>query len=288
MASVLCFIAGSILVSLISSADIDYSNQGAWGGACNLAGSKKQSPIDVVTPETCDRIGDYIIKLPEGSDSVHATNANKEYTIQFGIAHTDQSAIKYTIPGKEATQGTALQLHLHWGASDDVGSEHQLDGVQHSAEMHMVTSYKDGETTLYAAVGRLFKVGDANPEIAKMITAMKAGTGTSERDIHGLDLSALYPSSINKAMGYAGSLTTPTCDEIVHHVVIPELLTMSSEQLTELRTLKLGSDPASGNVITQNWRNIQELNGRVIACYSSAFSLFLSPLLIAASLLYML
>ena len=58
-------------------------------------------------------------------------------------------------------------------------------------------------------------------------------------------------------------------------------------QLTELRTLKLGSDPASGNVITQNWRNIQELNGRVIACYSAAFSLVLSPLLIAASLLYM-
>uniref|UniRef100_A0A8C0MT03 Carbonic anhydrase n=1 Tax=Canis lupus familiaris TaxID=9615 RepID=A0A8C0MT03_CANLF len=30
------------------------------------------------------------------------------------------------------------QFHLHWGASDDHGSEHTVDGVKYAAELHLV------------------------------------------------------------------------------------------------------------------------------------------------------
>jgi len=270
-----------LVEAALSAGSINYADQSTWGGICVDPASKKQSPINVVPPAPCTRLGDTIIDLPVHAQTVKAINADKDYTVEFGFGDAN---ITYNVPGKD-TLGKAVQVHLHWGATDATGSEHTLYGTQHSAEMHMVTGYMVGEDTVYAAIGRFFKVGEENEEIGKMITAMEAAASTEERNIASFNLTALYPPTIDLAYAYAGSLTTPTCDEKVWHVVVPELLTMSAAQLAKLRTLKLGADPSTGSAVTRNWRDLQDLNGRTIHCYSAATSLLTSPLLVAAAFL---
>ena len=45
------------------------------------------------------------------------------------------------------------------------------------------------------------------------------------------NLAALYPNDIKAVLTYDGSLTTPDCTEVVYWVVVPELLTISTDQV---------------------------------------------------------
>ena len=38
-----------------------------------------------------------------------------------------------------------MQLHVHWGLEGRLGSEHWFEGDQYTAEMHLVTTYKNKE-----------------------------------------------------------------------------------------------------------------------------------------------
>ena len=42
---------------------------------------------------------------------------------------------------------TLHQLHLHWGETAARGSEHVIMGKSYSAEIHLVTSYTDHDSS---------------------------------------------------------------------------------------------------------------------------------------------
>lgn len=268
-------VAAVLLVGVIYSSEtaVDYSKQGEWGGTCNLAESKKQSPVDVITPESSTEVDGKFVELSSG-DGLAATNKNDLNGIKIKFDKT----ITYKIPGLDNSVGTVAQLHIHWGAVDTDGSEHLLNGKQYAAEAHLVTSY--GEDGKYAVVNRFFKVGDANAQIAKMIASAEA-TG-AERAITDFNLAAIYPSDIADVITYEGGLTTPDCNEIVHWVIVSEPLTISAEQLAKLRTVKLGD--GTKDAVTFNWRNKQALNDRTFTHLkmktSSSVATVTSPLLI--------
>jgi len=259
-----------VFVVYNSEAAFDYTKQNEWAGSCNNADSKKQSPVDVITPESSTKVDGKFVELSVG-DSLAATNENDDDVIKIKFSKT----ITYKIPGLDNTEGTVAQLHVHWGSKDTDGSEHLLDGKQYVFETHLVTSY--GSDGKYAVVNRFFKVGAANAEVAKLLKSAKA-TG-DERKIADFNLTAIYPSDIKDVITYEGSLTTPTCDEIVHWVIVPEPLTVSTEQLAELRTVKLGD--GTGSAKAYNFRDKQALNGRSFThLKASAAHLISSPLLI--------
>jgi len=262
------------LVAVVYSSEvpIDYSKQAEWGGVCNNAESKKQSPVDVISPETSTEVDAKFVELSSGK-GLAATNGDNLNVIEIKFTET----IKYMIPWLEETEGTVAQLHLHWGAEDTEGSENWLDGKQFSAEAHLVTSY--GNDGNYAVVNRFFKVGAENAQIAKMIASAEAAG--DDRDITNFDLSALFPSDIKEVITFEGGLTTPGCDEVVHWIVVPEPLTISTAQLAKLRAVKLGD--GSGDAKTFNWRNKQDLNDRTFKHYkmktSASAATVISPLL---------
>jgi len=273
-------VAVVLLVAVVYSSEstVDYSKQGEWGGICNVAESKKQSPVDVITPESSDEVDGKFVELSSGDD-LAASNENNNGAIKISFAKT----ITYNIPGLDNTVGTVAQLHLHWGAEDTEGSEHWLDGKQYASEAHLVTSYgSDGE---YAVINRFFKVGAENAEIAKMIASAEA-TGDA-RAITGFNLAALYPSDIEDVITYEGGLTTPDCYEIVHWVIVPAPLTISAEQLAKLRTVKLGD--GSEDAMTFNWRNKQALEGRTFKLLkmktSASAATVASPLLVVLAVI---
>lgn len=266
--------------AVASSGDtsLDYANQAGWGGDCNKQGSKKQSPVDVITPEASTMKKGKLIELSDEADNTDAENMNDLNSIKI----TFKNVITYKIPGLENTQGTVEQFHLHWGQNDSVGSEHLLNGKRFSAEAHLVTSY--GEEGNLAVVARFFKVGKENDQIKKMLDSQSEYDYESDDDkkisaLSSFNLKALYPSDILQVITYSGSLTTPDCSEIVHWVVVPELLTVSTEQLNKLRAVALGV----GHLKTFNWRDTQDLNGRSFTSYKSS-----SPKLFASSLLLIL
>lgn len=259
----------AVLVA-VHSAGADYSDQAGWAGVCNVGTSKKQSPVDVISPETKTVVDGKLLELSDEAGALTASNKDASDAIKIGFAET----VKYQIPGLDE-EGTVAQLHIHWGAVDTEGSEHLLDGKQFAAEAHLVTSY--GNDGKYAVINRFFKVGAENGQIKQMITSAKA-SGAEARKIALFNLTALYPSDIGEVITYEGSLTTPTCDEIVHWVIVPEPLTISKEQLAALRTVKLGD--GTGVALTFNWRNKQDLNGREFTCISSSAALLSSYLLV--------
>jgi len=269
-----------VLFSTSSSALIDYAKQNEWAGACNAKDSKKQTPVDVITPKTNTEVDGKFVELSVG-DGLAASNENSDNFIKIKFAKT----ITYKIPGLENTEGTVAQLHMHWGAKDTEGSEHWMDGKQYAAEIHLVTSY--GSDGKYAVVNRFFKVGAENAQVAQMIASAEA-TG-DKRSITGFNLTAFYPNDMKDVITYEGGLTTPTCDEIVHWVVVPEPLTISSAQLAKLRTVKLGD--GTGTAVTYNWRNKQALNDRTFKHFklktkkSASAATLASPLLILVAVI---
>lgn len=240
-----------------SSELVSYLAQDEWTGSCNLESSTAQSPVDIVTPATSVE-KEVIVDLPVAAQT--ATVANAEALTDLKFSFSDD--IEFTA----AALGLKLklvQLHLHWGAEDTEGSEHQVDAKKFSAESHLVTTYTGTDDGLYYVVfARLFEVGAENAIIQKMI-----GDQDGTADFTELNVTTLYPSTINKVLTYNGSLTTPGCDEKVTWVVVPEALEISTAQLTALRVLVLGDGGGEAAAYTRNWRDIQATNERTFVCY---------------------
>jgi len=250
-----------VLVGAALSATYDYADQSNWSGSCTSG--TKQSPINVLTNTTTtkEHTGS-VVDIGTNASAVGLENGDNTNTLHFDL--TTDITFK-GVPGLDKDiEATAAQIHIHWG-KDSKGSEHLLQDTQHALEMHLVNTYTSSGSTMYTVYARFFKEGSENAYLKKMITAQEA-TGAS-RDLTSFDLLALYPKSIETVYTYEGSLTTPGCDEKVHWVVIPDILEVSTAQLTTLRAMKLGS--GSSTAKTYNWREEQDLNSRTITKYTS-------------------
>ena len=68
----------------------------------------------------------------------------------------------------------------------------------------------------------------------------------------------------DKFYRYYGSLTTPNCDEVVVWTIFKETLEISKEQVKELRKLMHGMEEEVRTPISNNFRDVQPLNGRQV------------------------
>lgn len=102
-----------------------------------------------------------------------------------------------------------------------------------------------------AVVAVFFKLGDANPDLAKML----ANIPTKDQDVTikvPFDADALIPSD-KDYYRFNGSLTTPPCSEGVRWLVMKEAQTISPEQIKSF-----------SEVMGKNNRPIQPLNARIV------------------------
>ncbi|MDV6263747.1 carbonic anhydrase [Rhodococcoides yunnanense] len=197
-----------------------------WG-AC--ADTSAQSPIDLHDAIPADlpalefdyRPGDIALK-------------NTTHTVQ-----ADET------PGSEVVVDDShfplTQFHLHEPA------EHELDGVRHDAELHLVHTADDGSITV---VGVLIDKGAPNAALGNYFDELPAVDETAELD--DFDPSQLLPTD-RANVRYAGSLTTPPCTEGVQWIVMTTPVQASAEQLNEFRS-----------VIEQNARPLQDQGSRSV------------------------
>ena len=79
-----------------------------------------------------------------------------------------------------------------------------------------------------------------------------------------LSIAEMLPGNMNKFYRYRGSLTTPGCDEVVVWTILEGKFEISQTLIDELRELRYGVLKEPRTPISDNFRDVQPLNGREV------------------------
>jgi carbonic anhydrase len=135
---------------------------------------------------------------------------------------------------------TLLQFHFH------APSEHRTGGRAFPMEAHFVHSGSAGEL---AVVAVMLAEGAANPAWAPVFDGIPEGAPSGEAQI---SLPALLPDERSYYL-YAGSLTTPSCSEIVTWLVLHQPVGLAASQISRFTS-----------IFPDNARPLQPANRRFI------------------------
>lgn len=245
-----------------------------WGSMFTTCAGNRQSPINI---ETLNVKQEYWKPLRLKNYEAHPTRMRVKNNGHSAQVEIDAPVAPRVSGGGLKGDYIFAQFHFHWGSDSTLGSEHTIDGVRYPMELHMV-HYKASYGTLGQAVQRrdglavlgvMLEVSTSdNPALAPLATAL---VNITEADMYAdvaarYPLKAFLPRNVEKFYRYEGSLTTPTCDEVVTWTVFDEVITISERQLDNFRALL---DPHGGKIIN-NFRPPQPLNNRKV--YVSADS----------------
>lgn len=191
----------------------------------------------------------------------------------FNVEYDDSDDSSGLTGGSLSAPHRLNHFHLHWGSSDDHGSEHTVDGVSYAAELHLVhwnsKVYKSFEDAAphpdgLAVIGVFLKIGNANPMLQKVIAALDSINGKGKRcAFANFDPSSLLPSNLDY-WTYPGSLTTPPLYESITWFVLKTPITVSSQQLAKLRSVLISAPGEKSCSMTHNNRPTQPLKNRVV------------------------
>jgi len=171
------------------------------------------------------------------------------------------------------------QFHFHWGdANGSPGSEHALNGLRTSAEVHFVfynakydnisnaVTFSDG----IAVLGIMLQSTDSSPTFpeaaldiqSQIIQVPRPGNSTTyRRDVR--TLISTMKIALSTFVAYQGGLTTPTCDESVTFLISQKVYRVTTSFLTALSTSLFVSETCD-NMIVNNFRPLQPRNGREV------------------------
>ncbi|CEO97180.1 unnamed protein product (mitochondrion) [Plasmodiophora brassicae] len=276
-----CTLLAILLSGLLSAAvetDFSYADQGAWQTLPNSqCGGRRQSPVDLdLRNVTVDKIlgQDLACTWQQNKAVIEGDLVNTGRTIELDVRspHTCRG-----VPGSPSAHFRLAAVHIHYGSASDQGSEHTINGRTSALEVHMVhfdTRFASLDKAReqpggIMVAGLLFDEADeaiANPELTKMAVI----SGTALRSTGGVLASRLNAAPLIEGTGldkararfltYAGSLTTPTCNEVVTWIVAAEPGLVGHQTMHLLRTVTgLGN-----KTISPNFRQVQPLNGRTI------------------------
>ncbi|KAH3884995.1 carbonic anhydrase 2-like [Dreissena polymorpha] len=268
----LCIIASQLTVVLSSAGNI-WTYKGSlgpehWHLDYPHCGGIRQSPIDL---QTRDVIVDQTYLSPlyfSGYDRVSNldyTLENNGHTVQVGL---NDKTMMISGGGLGATF-VAEQFHFHWGAVDERGSEHSLNGRHFPMEMHIVHYNKKygnfssslNKTDGLAVLGFFFEIGRFNVHFEEIIEHFGDIQFKNQQvNIKSIPMIDLMPARLTNYYRYVGSLTTPPCYESVIWTIFNETIEIAEEQLEEFRTTIFENDRSEGGVsidISDDYRPVQ-------------------------------
>lgn len=241
----------------------NYHSYHGWHGGCHSG--KMQSPIDI-KPNLWKDTVPLVFTNYNSFSPFNITNNG--HTLKFYMTSGDSIKIADgDLPGKFIF----AQGHFHWGNTSDLGSEHKIAGKAFPLELHLVhfnSKYSKLQEALkhqdgLAVLSIMFQVSsDDNPAITSLLSdvhsvrnARKISQGKGK-----ISLKSLLPYDKASYYRYSGSLTTPTCDEVVTWTVLHSPAFVSEAQLRKLRSL-VNYD---GETIGNNFRSVHPMNNRTV------------------------
>ena len=135
------------------------------------------------------------------------------------------------------------QFHFH------APSEHEIRGNERLMEIHFVNVSSGGRVV---AIGVFIKDGTSNPELAKIWRNLPRNEGDVV-EVGELNVGRLLPSA-RTSFRYAGSLTTPPCNQGFQWIVYHDAIDLSSTDIGKFREIFPDG----------NRRRVKLLNGRVV------------------------
>lgn len=235
-----------------------------WGGNCR---KDRQSPINIVTTKAQ-------VDKSLGAFSFSGYDKKQKWTVQ----NNGHSVM--VLLGNEATiaggglpaRYRATQLHLHWSAVLDAGSEHSLDGDRFAMEMHIVHERENKKEARnsedeIAVLAFLVEAGSKNdgfqPLVEVLSSISKPMTSTTMKD--SLSLFDLLPKEEKRRhyFRYLGSLTTPGCEEKVVWTVFVEPIQLHKDQILQFSE-NLYYDNEQKQKMTDNVRPLQRRGQRPV------------------------
>ncbi|XP_038549135.1 carbonic anhydrase 4b [Micropterus salmoides] len=275
LAAVLFLFASSVKV--VSGADWCYQSQvtcnetckgpDLWGVVSKQCSGRAQSPVNIVTGRVLpdERLTPF--QFIGYQDTFNGHLINNGQSVQLDLPSSMR-----LMGGNLAVPYKAYQLHLHWGQDAGPGSEHTVDGEQFPMEMHIVhikeeyvsLSQAVRDRTGVAVLGFFFQESEsANKKFDPFINALKYTIQpTNSTTLKGVSLEMLIPPQKNmtKYFRYDGSLTTPSCAEVVVWSLFENTIPLSRKQLAAFSQLQF----ASGTQMVKSYRPVQPLNGRQV------------------------
>ncbi|XP_028622374.1 carbonic anhydrase 1 [Grammomys surdaster] len=257
----------------MASSDWGYDSKNGpdqWSKLYPIANGNNQSPIDIKTSEA-----KHDSSLKPVSISYNPATAKEIVNVghSFHVIFDDSSNQSVLKGGPLADSYRLTQFHFHWGNSNDHGSEHTVDGTKYSGELHLVhwnsAKYSSAAEAIskadgLAIIGVLMKVGPANSNLQKVLDALNSVKTKGKRaPFTNFDPSSLLPSSLDY-WTYFGSLTHPPLHESVTWVILKDSISLSPEQLAQLRGLLSSAEGEPAVPILSNHRPPQPLKGRTV------------------------
>ncbi|XP_056101754.1 uncharacterized protein LOC130080431 [Rhinichthys klamathensis goyatoka] len=228
-----------------------------------------QSPIDINTTSVLENANltsfnftgfddnSTLMSMVNTGDSVVVTLTNAKMTVQGG-----------DLPGVY----NSTQLTFHWGnGSSSNGSEHTVNGKQYPMELQILNIHSKYNGNLTAALAANDSTGLAVLsffiEVSKTTFIISKGKRNTTSAIMPLD-SLLEGVNRTKYYRYRGSLTTPNCNEVVIWTVFKDPIKVSQDLINRFSTTTFfkASPPV---LMTNNFRGVQPLNGRVVTSQRS-------------------
>lgn len=218
----------------------------------SCSNGKSQSPVDILRQNVV--VTKILKPLDREYTPANATLVNN--LVNVGLRYGENA-------GEMISDGKVYKLkQMHWHTP----SEHTINGVQYPAELHLVHLADDGN---YSVVGLLYRLGKADPLIAKIQDKLHKlavhVSGYSEQltqiPVGTFKLKELQKNT-RSYFRYRGSFTTPPCTEIVNWHILGKVRSMSMEQLEALRAPLVSS-------CKHNARPVQPLYGRQIQLFEA-------------------
>ncbi|ODN02460.1 Carbonic anhydrase 2 [Orchesella cincta] len=243
-----------------------------WSGECQTG--KQQSPIDFTQKNTIQRNDAVRLrfnrKYSDAQD--HFMVKNNGHTIQIQLGNDITSDL---VMDGDYFKGSYRfsQLHFHWGSHEDKGSEHTVNGNGYVAELHLV-HYSNDYKSLKEAVGTknrrglavlgiFFEISNEDNHALQPIVEAISRVKRQEDDLVRVDIplnvSALLPNDLS-LWRYYGSLTTPSCNEVVVWTVFKKAVPISRSQWEAFKA----SADTKGKSIVDNYRPPQSTINRKV------------------------
>lgn len=201
-----------------------------------------QSPVNIIDLNVVEKEGDTAHNSLFYSPKTILTRVrNNGHTIQFDFDRGD------SICSREIHYDL-VQIHFH------TPSEHTVNGVRYPIEIHLVHQSKEKDRYTVLAIFGI--EGQESETLERLESFLPLKEGEEKIINKALDLTTIFPHN-KDYYSYKGSLTTPPCTENVNWIIFKEPSILSLEEVIRMRD----------NMPLRNFRNEQDLNGRVVHLY---------------------
>ncbi|XP_009466311.1 PREDICTED: carbonic anhydrase 9-like [Nipponia nippon] len=246
-----------------------------WGVDYQGCMGTMQSPININMAKTI-----FSPQLQPIQLSGYSLPANEKLKLRNTVVLELPESLAIT--GGYAQQYQAVQLHLHWGSLLGPGSEHTINRCCFAAEIHVVhynakyDSFKEAMVHLdgLAILGAFLEVGPReNPYYHQEIPEhlYKIQREGEEVLVPGFNIAGLLPANLKLYFHYNGSLTTPSCYQMVKWTVFNQTMLLSHDQMSVLVTSLRNDD---SKPLQNSFWLVQDLHGRqVLASFQTTLLL---------------